>query len=145
MSGQDFDEFPKVPLHELLGVPADTRTCLSPDGERFRIEVPLTDELRGSAMPGHGGVLSSLIDIACGNVAAGGTELWARGAFPVTTDLHIRYFRQPRKGPLVAEARATHRGKRLISVECSVTDGDQRELTRASATYIVIEGVAPPA
>jgi uncharacterized protein (TIGR00369 family) len=93
-------------------------------------------------MPVHGGALSALMDIACGNVA-GSQELWSRGAIPVTTDLHIRYFRQPAKGPLVVDARARHRGKRLISVECTVTDGDDRELATATATYMVIEGGAP--
>lgn len=132
--------FPEIPLHDLIGIPADTTAGQSDDGNVFRFEIPLTDKLRGAAMPVHGGVLSTLVDIACGNVAAGGTELFSRGAIPVTTDLHIRYFRQPNKGPLVVEAHSRRRGKRLISVECSICDGDARELISATATYMVIEG-----
>jgi uncharacterized protein (TIGR00369 family) len=137
-------DFPQIPLHDLIGVPADTTAGYSDDGNAFRLELPLTDSLRGAAMPVHGGVLSTLVDIACGNVAAGGTELIDRGAIPVTTDLHIRYFRQPNKGPLVVEAQARRRGRRLISVECTITDGDSRELISATATYMVIEGAFEP-
>ena len=136
-------ELPEVPLHEFLGIELDP-SLYSSGGNVVRIELPLTDRLRGAAMPVHGGVLSSLMDIACGQVAAGGTEMWERGAFPVTTDLHIRYFRQPDNGPLIVEARSRHRGKRLISVECTVSDGDGKELTSATATYMVIEGALPP-
>lgn len=136
--------FPQIPLHDLIGVPADTREGYSSDGDAFRLEIPLTDKLRGAAMAVHGGVLSTLVDIACGSVAAGGTDLLDRGAIPVTTDLHIRYFRQPNKGPLVVDAHARRRGKRLISVECTISDGDARELISATATYMVIEGAIPP-
>jgi uncharacterized protein (TIGR00369 family) len=132
--------YPRIPLHDLIGVPPDTTAGYSSDGNAFRLEVPLTDNLRGAAMPVHGGVLSTLVDIACGSVAAGGTDLLDRGAIPVTTDLHIRYFRQPNTGPLVVEAHARRRGKRLISVECTIADGDARELISATATYMVIEG-----
>ena len=109
--------FPQIPLHDLIGVPADTTAGYSSDHN---------------------------VDIACGNVAAGGTELFARGAIPVTTDLHIRYFRQPNKGPLVVKAHSRRRGKRPISVECTISDGDARELISATATYMVIEGAFEP-
>jgi uncharacterized protein (TIGR00369 family) len=132
-------EPPLVPLHELLGVPIDPLAGRSADGNKFRLELPLTEQLRGTAQAVHGGVLASMIDIACGIVAFT-PELWERGAVPVTTELHVRYFRQPGKGPLVVEAHARHKGKRLISVECTVTDGDGKELTCATATYMVVEG-----
>jgi uncharacterized protein (TIGR00369 family) len=137
--------FPEIPLHQLIGIPLDTTACYSDDGNSWRLEIELTDALRGAALPVHGGVLSTLIDYACGSVAAGGgTELYDRGAVPVTTDLHIRYYRQPRRGPLVVNAHARRRGRRLISVDCSIADGEGRELTSATATYMVIEGALDP-
>ena len=58
--------------------------------------------------------------------------------FTVTTDMHVRYYRQPRGGPLVAEAKTVHRGRRLLSSECSVVDAENRVLIRSTATYMVI-------
>jgi uncharacterized protein (TIGR00369 family) len=93
--------------------------------------------VRGFA-PGsvHGGMLATLAD------AASAWTLW--GAFesgadiPVTTDLHIRYYRQPLAGPLTAEANLVHRGRRLLSCECAVTDAENRFLARSTATYMLV-------
>jgi acyl-coenzyme A thioesterase PaaI-like protein len=37
-----------------------------------------------------------------------------------------------------AEARIVHDGRRLRSVECSVVDGEDRILIRATATYMMV-------
>jgi hypothetical protein len=47
----------------------------------------------------------------------------------VTTDMHIRYYRQPKGGPLIAEAKMVHRGRRLLSAECTVLDASDRVLS----------------
>ena len=57
---------------------------------------------------------------------------------PVTTDIHVRYYRQPKSGPLTAEARVVHRGRRLLSTECSIVDAEQRVLSRSTATYMIV-------
>jgi uncharacterized protein (TIGR00369 family) len=57
---------------------------------------------------------------------------------PVTTDMHIRYYRQPRSGPLKADATVVHRDRRLLSTECLIADGEDRILTRSTATYAVV-------
>ena len=101
------------------------------------LRMELTDDVRGPA-PGtiHGGMLASLADVASAaslwESVDYGTEL------PVTTDMHVRYYRQPRSGPLTAEATVVHRGRRLLSTECVVTDAEQRVLTRTTATYMVV-------
>ena len=56
----------------------------------------------------------------------------------MTTDLHVRYYRQPQSGPLTAEATVVHRGRRLLSTECVVSDAQQRVLARSTATYMVV-------
>jgi acyl-coenzyme A thioesterase PaaI-like protein len=61
-----------------------------------------------------------------------GTEI------PVTTVLHVRCYRQPQAGPLAAEATVVHRGRRLPSNECVVSDAKQRVLARSTATYVVV-------
>jgi uncharacterized protein (TIGR00369 family) len=57
---------------------------------------------------------------------------------PVTTDMHVRYCRQPLTGPLMAEATVIHRGRRLLGTECVVTDAEQRVLVRSTATYMIV-------
>jgi uncharacterized protein (TIGR00369 family) len=56
----------------------------------------------------------------------------------VTTDLHVRYYRQPRSSPITAQAHVVHRGRRILSVECSVVDGEDRQLARSTATYMIV-------
>jgi acyl-coenzyme A thioesterase PaaI-like protein len=52
--------------------------------------------------------------------------------------MHVRYYRQPRSGPLTAEATVVHKGKRLLGTECVVTDAELRVLVRSTATYMIV-------
>jgi uncharacterized protein (TIGR00369 family) len=97
----------------------------------------ISKKVQGNA-PGtiHGGMLATLADAAC--------ALCLRGAYdmdvhvPVTTDMHVRYYRQPQAGPIKAEARMVHRGRRLLSSECTVVDANDRALVRSTATYMLV-------
>jgi len=101
------------------------------------LSVPLTENSRGVAEGSiHGGMLATLADVASGFCLEGSFELGSE--FPVTTDMHIRYYRQPQEGPLVAEATTVHRGGRLLSCECSIVDAAQRVLARSTATYMIL-------
>ena len=101
------------------------------------LNMELTDDVRGPA-PGtiHGGMFATLADVASA------ASLWESvdysAELPATTDMHVRYYRQPRSGPLTAEATVVHRGRRLLSTECVVTDAEQRVLTRTTATYMLV-------
>jgi len=70
------------------------------------------------------------------------TSLWGAYNHPfavlVTTDMHVRHFRQPRSGPLKVEARLVHKGRRLLSSECVVVDSQDRVLARSTATYMLV-------
>jgi acyl-coenzyme A thioesterase PaaI-like protein len=57
---------------------------------------------------------------------------------PVTTDLHVRFDRQPRSSPVRAEGRIIYRGRRLMSIECVITDADAREVARTTGTYMLV-------
>ena len=57
----------------------------------------------------------------------------------VTTDMHIRYFRQPKGGPLTARATLVHRGRQILSAECVIHDAEGRDLARATATYMLVQ------
>jgi uncharacterized protein (TIGR00369 family) len=58
-------------------------------------------------------------------------------AVSVTTDMHLRYYRQPRSGPLSAEATDVHKGRRLLGTEFVVSDAEERVLARSTATCMV--------
>lgn len=52
--------------------------------------------------------------------------------------MHIRYFGQPKAGPLTAEVEVVHGGRRLLSTECVITDAEERVLARSTATYMLV-------
>ena len=52
--------------------------------------------------------------------------------------MHVRYYPQPQAGPIKAEARMVHRGRRLLSSECTVVDANDRALVRSTATYMLV-------
>ena len=84
----------------------------------------------------HGGILATFADVVSA-YAATATHGTGTGTL-VTTELHIRYFRQPWSGPLTAEATVVHRGRQLLSTECVITDAHDRTLARSTATFTSI-------
>lgn len=63
------------------------------------LSMPLAPDLEGLA-PGsvHGGMLATLADAASGFCLEGFFDL--ESEIPVTTDMHVRYYRQPHGGPV---------------------------------------------
>ena len=84
----------------------------------------------------HVGILATFADVVS-TYAALATPGAGAGTL-VTNELHIRYFRQPRSGPLTAAATVVHRGRQLLSAECVITDARDRTLARSSATFTSI-------
>jgi 1,4-dihydroxy-2-naphthoyl-CoA hydrolase len=123
------------PLNTLMGLEI---VRLSPSTV---LSMQLSDAVRG---PGqgtiHGGMLATFADTAMA------VALWdsfdAEVEVSVTTDMHLRYYRQPRSGPLSAEATVVHKGRRLLSTECVVSDAAERVLARSTATYMVVPRMA---
>jgi uncharacterized protein (TIGR00369 family) len=118
------------PLHHQLGLQL---VQLTP---HVVLTMELSDAVRGLAHGSvHGGILATFADIA------GAVSLWdafAKGEeIPVTTDMHVRYYRQPKGGPLRAEARVVHQSRRMLSNECVITDAQERVLARATASYMI--------
>jgi uncharacterized protein (TIGR00369 family) len=102
------------------------------------LSMPLTDDVRGFYHGTvHGGVLATLADAACACCLESEYNLGPQ--LTVTTDMHVRYYRQPKGGPLIAEARMVHQGKRLLSAECTVLDASDRVLLRSTATFMLVD------
>ena len=121
----------RVPLHAQMGL------RVLAHGPHTIVTMELTEAVRGFAEGSiHGGMLATLADVASA------ASIW--GAYdrdtevPVTTDLHIRYYRQPQAGPLTAKAELVHKGRRILSCECAVEDARNRVLARSTATYMIV-------
>ncbi len=127
----DFRDVP-IPLHDYLGM------RFVRDGSPSRLELDLSDNVRGAVAPLHGGVLATLIDVACGAAAVG--DLDPSVSAPVSTDLAVRFLRQPNASPLVAEATVVHAGRSAMIIDCVVTDGEGRQVGRGSGSYRIITG-----
>jgi uncharacterized protein (TIGR00369 family) len=121
------------PVHDRLHV-----SIVRQEPGHVTMSMPLTDDVRGYFEGSiHGGMLSTFADVACAFCLEGCYDLSSQ--FTVTTDMHNRYFRQPKGGPLVAEATMVHRGRSLMSAECSIVDAANRVLVRSTATYMVVQ------
>jgi uncharacterized protein (TIGR00369 family) len=107
------------------------------------ISMPLTEDVRGLFEGSiHGGMLATLADAASASCLHGSYDVSTH--FPVTTDIHVRYYRQPKGGPLVADARLVHGGRRMLSTDCSVADAQGRVLIRTTATFMLVPNLNPP-
>jgi uncharacterized protein (TIGR00369 family) len=121
-----------APLHKQLEL-----RFLGREGNTLSATMELSESVRGFGEGTvHGGILATFADVVSGFALVG--TYGAGAELPVTTDMHTRYYRQPRSGPLEAEATVVHRGRRLLSTECVIADGDNRILARSSATYAVV-------
>ena len=103
------------------------------------VEMAVTEAVRGS-MPGsvHGGMLATLADVACA------VSLWGNyefpGEMPVTTDMHVRYYRQPRSSPVTAEARMRASRSDGCSAPSARSPTPMAAIScRATATYMIVE------
>jgi uncharacterized protein (TIGR00369 family) len=85
----------------------------------------------------HGGMLATFADVTAALALT--RSLQNDGRIQVTTDMHIRYFRQPKSGPLTARAVVVYRGRQILSAECVICDAEGRDLARATATYMLVQ------
>ena len=122
-----------TPLHDRMGL-----TILRHDPPTATVvTMELSDHVRGAQEGSiHGGMLATFADVTSAFAVNGTYDPEAE--IPVTTDVHVRYYRQPRSGPITAEAKIVHRGRRLLSTECSIIDAEERNLARSTATYMLV-------
>jgi uncharacterized protein (TIGR00369 family) len=129
----------RLPLHDHLGLEL---TGLHPTS----VELPLSDRIRSTSGPLHGGVAATVIDVTA-NVAvatSGSVDITAWGL--ATTALDVRYHAQPRTGPLRCTATVTDVGRRTVETRCELCDAAGRRVATGQVTTALLRGagVAPP-
>ena len=122
-----------VRLHDRMGI---TIIAITEDSAETTME--LNAETAGSGpRTVHGGMLATFADVTAALALT--RSLHNDDRIQVTTDMHIRYFRQPKSGPLTARATVVHRGRQILSAECVICDAEGRDLARATATYMLVQ------
>jgi uncharacterized protein (TIGR00369 family) len=83
----------------------------------------------------HGGVLAMLADTAGGFAAFLAAPVRAR---VVTIEMKINFLEAVADGEIWADARVLRQGKSTSVVDCDVTDGDGRLVSKALMTFAII-------
>src|SRR5271168_264575 len=119
-------ETPPPPIGRLIGF---TLKSIEPGRAVFEMDA---DERHHNPMGTlHGGVYCDLADAAMGFAYA---ATLAEGETFTTVELKINFFRPVRQGRLTAEAKVVKAGGTLGYVECDVTDGKGKLVTKAACT-----------
>jgi acyl-CoA thioesterase len=83
----------------------------------------------------HGGVISLMADTAIGLALR--SRLRA-GLTHRTAQLNVHFLASTKGGRVIARGRALHSGQRMGYGEAQVYDGEEKLLSRASATFIIL-------
>jgi uncharacterized protein (TIGR00369 family) len=104
-----------------------------------RLKLVLRDELRNApGAPLHGGVVSSLVDMAVGGALGTMHEQSAGGVGQSTLELNVSFMAAARGSEVFAEGRILRRGKSVAVGEASITDAEGRLLAVGRATYMIV-------
>lgn len=135
--------FSKIPFNNLLGIEIETVTA-----KRVALKMPMRDDLIGNFSQGilHGGVLSSLLDVAGGAVALIGAyqrmaDLDDAEKIKVlskvgTIDMRVDFVR-PGKGEwFLAEARVLRTGNKVSVTRMEVHNDRDELIALGTGTYL---------
>ncbi|SFJ76929.1 PaaI family thioesterase [Thermoflavimicrobium dichotomicum] len=120
--------FIKQPFDEFLGLQYERIS-----DNQIKIYLPLKPLYLNSLGVVHGGIISSLADVAMCNVP----EADPSGVqTAVTVDLKVSFL-SPAKGEfLLADARVFKKGKRLIHAECLIYNDQNTLVAKANGIYM---------
>ncbi|GLZ13965.1 hypothetical protein Acsp04_42000 [Actinomadura sp. NBRC 104425] len=122
-----------TPLHRLLALE------MVEIGERHAVlSMPVRPEAFNSTGNLHGGAIATLIDVAAGTAAARGSAFKPGEQSLVTADLHVRYLGRPHGDTVFARAEVLKAGRRLVIVECRVTDVEDRVIAAADFSMMIV-------
>ena len=120
-----------LPFNKLVGIRVVRR---HPDG--VTLSCSMRDQLRNSAGVMHGGVFTTLADVAMGV----GLASHFGGRRPVTTtEMKINFLRPIQDGKLVARSHLLRIGKRLCVGRVDMSDAERQLVAVAIVTYMLLE------
>jgi uncharacterized protein (TIGR00369 family) len=124
---------PMPPVARLLGW-----TLLSIDPERgeIRVRFEAKADFLNPAGTVQGGILSAMLDDTMGPAAV---ALLGGNRFTQTLELKTSFYRPARPGPIIGFGRVAHRGRELVFLEGTLSDGEGKSLAAATSTARVIE------
>ena len=117
--------FIKQPFDEFLGLEYNKL-----DDHNLQIILPIQDLFINSAGVIHGGIISSLADIAISNLLPANEEGLQQ---VVTVDLNVSFLKPAFGTYLMANAKIEKQGKTLIHTECSIYNDKQELVAKAKA------------
>ncbi|MCL4554908.1 MAG: PaaI family thioesterase [Actinobacteria bacterium] len=123
-------EVPLTAASMLLGL----RLAAIEDGAAF-LEWPLDNRFLNGVGVVQGGLLASFAD-SC--MAFAVLTLLQPNDSVAGTDLRINFLRAVRSGTLRGEGRVLRRGRRVIYVEATISDEDNKLVARAGSTFQVL-------
>lgn len=135
--------FRRIPFNQVLGIRIDELST-----ERVIMSLPMKDELIGNFVQGilHGGVISSLLDVAGGAMALIGaferhqqlptSERMARLSKLGTIDLRVDYLRPGRGQSFNATAVLLRSGNKVAVVRTELHSDDGTLVAVGTGTYL---------
>jgi uncharacterized protein (TIGR00369 family) len=104
-----------------------------------RLRVPVRDDLCNAAgAPVHGGVYSSLVDMAVGGALGTYPAPAAGGVDQTTLDLNVSFLAGVREGDIFAEGHILRRGRTIAFGEARITNAAGQLLAVGRATYMLL-------
>lgn len=100
---------------------------------RMNVRLPLQALHINSLGVVHGGVISTLADVAMSNLIEADEGVQRA----MTVDLHITFLQPARGGLLLAEAGITKQGRTMLYADCSIYDDEWQLVARATGTFIM--------
>ncbi len=104
-----------------------------------RLRVPVRDEMRNApGAPVHGGIYSSLVDMAVGGALSTVNVRSEGGVGQTTLDLNISFIASVSEGAIIAEGRILRRGRTIAFGEAAIMDEAGNLVAVGRATYMII-------
>lgn len=127
---------PRTEHHWDTGRVSDFLKHIGLDRQAEKVQLTVSDIHSNRNDTVQGGVLATMLDMACGREVASHLD---EGQTTATVSLTVTYLRPGRVGStLTAKAETLHRGKNLVMVQGDVFDDEDRRIAHAAATFSVI-------
>jgi acyl-CoA thioesterase len=122
--------FIQQPFDEFLGLEYKKL-----DDHHLQIRLPVQDLFINSVGVIHGGIISSLADIAMANLGSTNENGIQKA---VTVDLNVSFLKPATGSFLMADAQIVKQGRNLIHTECSIFNDKQEMVAKAKAVLFRI-------